>query len=221
LIEGAAEIGSGDVIAHTHYETYDRFIMADIMGHGLSATASAISFSTMIKMVLSMTKPTDKAGEILTLLSHYQNQNTAFSDLMATVVVVDIHNNGKVVYALAGHPPLLLTRAGSNHLLKAGGPPTGLLAEYIYETHETQLHSSDRLVLYTDGIDPIGLTSAGKLPSWFTQTVRQNHGASIEDYAKQIESDIIEQVGKRPADDWTVLIIEAGSIAHENYLAAA
>jgi sigma-B regulation protein RsbU (phosphoserine phosphatase) len=60
---------------------------------------------------------------------------------------------GRLVYASAGHcPPLLLRASGAVVSLKEGGTPLGIMSGRIYVDTEAHLEAGDRLVLYTDGL---------------------------------------------------------------------
>ena len=59
----------------------------------------------------------------------------------------------RLVYASAGHPPiLLLRREGEPRWLERGGAAVGLIPGVEYETGELALEPGDRLLFYTDGI---------------------------------------------------------------------
>jgi sigma-B regulation protein RsbU (phosphoserine phosphatase) len=55
--------------------------------------------------------------------------------------------------ANAGHnPPLLVRASGEAVRLATGGTVLGVFPDLEYEQHHVDIHSGDRLVLYTDGI---------------------------------------------------------------------
>jgi phosphoserine phosphatase RsbU/P len=60
---------------------------------------------------------------------------------------------GRLMYASAGHcPPLLLRAFGAVISLKEGGTPLGIIPDRNYVDTEVLLEPGDRLILYTDGL---------------------------------------------------------------------
>jgi GAF domain-containing protein/anti-sigma regulatory factor (Ser/Thr protein kinase) len=74
---------------------------------------------------------------------------------MATLVyAVFDPSNGRVSYAIAGHPPPVVARPdGAATLLEEGrGPPLGALPDAVFDEAESGLAPGETLLLYTDGI---------------------------------------------------------------------
>ena len=60
--------------------------------------------------------------------------------------------NGRLVYANAGHDPPYSQRGGDAQELRARGMPLGLMPDMPYEEKETVLAAGDDLLLYSDGL---------------------------------------------------------------------
>lgn len=65
---------------------------------------------------------------------------------------LDLSTN-TLTYVNAGHnPPVLRRGSGAIERLEAGGVPLGVLATTRYEQGKVVLHSSDLVVVFTDGV---------------------------------------------------------------------
>jgi anti-sigma regulatory factor (Ser/Thr protein kinase)/CheY-like chemotaxis protein len=215
LAEGHSGIGGGDVVVHFHYEDYDRIILADIMGHGLSASAAAISFATMTRCFQNVACPKASPSDFLNTLSKVMHHDEALASIMVTLCVMDFTSTGIVRYAMAGHPPPVIIRKRMVSTLEQGGAFLGLFPDQPYETHEITMQQGERLFLYTDGIDPYGLTASGKLPAWVMQNLALHKDFSLEQSTFTLAREIKENVSALPVDDWTVLLIEAGESVND------
>ena len=61
-------------------------------------------------------------------------------------------DRGQFSYAAAGHPPMLLLRAGEVSQIAENGLVLALLQSAVYTSTTEPLLNGDRLLLYTDGI---------------------------------------------------------------------
>jgi serine phosphatase RsbU (regulator of sigma subunit) len=137
----ASATGDGDVL----------LAVGDVAGHGIHAATSMARLRHALA-ALSITITTEPAE----LLAHlnlllYAGGTTAGT---ATAVIVRYHpGTGALVWAQAGHPPLLRARAGvTAELERPRGPLLGALRNASYDTASTTLHADDVLLLYTDGL---------------------------------------------------------------------
>jgi serine phosphatase RsbU (regulator of sigma subunit) len=78
------------------------------------------------------------------------------SDQFVTAAYLYIDTeNYNVRYSAAGHPPLLLSRAGTLNRIESNGLVFGVTAQSDYPVRDILICPGDRLLLYTDGvIDP-------------------------------------------------------------------
>jgi serine phosphatase RsbU (regulator of sigma subunit) len=90
------------------------------------------------------------------LLSHLNRllcASTAAASTATAVVARYEPATRRLVWAQAGHPPLLHVRAGATtELPRPRGPLLGAALTARYETAETTLERADLLLLYTDGL---------------------------------------------------------------------
>ncbi|MBX7057514.1 MAG: SpoIIE family protein phosphatase [Leptospirales bacterium] len=130
-------------------------IIADVCGHGIPAAIGA----AMLKIAFGGTAAlADQPAEVLNQIRSTLAKRLAGQFITAAYAFVDLPDSSLSV-SFAGHPPLMLLKAGSKEplLLKPPGP---VLAELPwsgdYNTLRTPLHSGDRIFMYTDGITEAG-----------------------------------------------------------------
>jgi serine phosphatase RsbU (regulator of sigma subunit) len=125
-------------------------LVADVSGHGLPAALIA----SMLKAALAAQTPhCCNPAQVLEGLN--QSLCGKFKRHFATAAYafVDMEKNS-MLYAAAGHPPLLLWRMATGRASEVleNGLPLGLLPEAKYSVVQVPLEPGDKAILYTDGI---------------------------------------------------------------------
>jgi sigma-B regulation protein RsbU (phosphoserine phosphatase) len=123
-------------------------LIADVSGHGVPAALIA----SMVK--LAATSQLASAADPAALLSGMNAVlcgNTQSQFVTAAYVYLDAASS-TLRYSAAGHPPLLLLRAGKVIELAENGLMLAAFSFATYTTAVRALEPGDRLVLYTDGI---------------------------------------------------------------------
>jgi serine phosphatase RsbU (regulator of sigma subunit) len=101
---------------------------------------------------LTVTTTTQPAELLAYLNELLYNSDTAAGTATAVIVRYDPVTH-RLVWAQAGHPAPLHTRAGTTtELPRPNGPLLGALPHPAYDTATTAFEPSDLLVLYTDGL---------------------------------------------------------------------
>jgi serine phosphatase RsbU (regulator of sigma subunit) len=135
-------------------------IVVDVSGHGVPAALVA----SMVKIAISSqaTHASDPATALYEL-------NQIFCGKLERAYVTAIHifldrEKRILLYANAGHPPLLLWRRAEGKIqeLTDNGLPLGLFSFASYVSTEVKLHPGDRVLLYTDGVTE-AMNSSGNL----------------------------------------------------------
>lgn len=127
------------------------FIIADVSGHGLAATAILVLIHALGSAVQGDLAP----GAALALVNNplatrYLTNTGKF--VTAFVALYDAQSQ-VLTYAAAGHPPPRLVREHEVRRLDAvSGLPLGIDKTSVYSNETLQLQAGDRLVLFTDGI---------------------------------------------------------------------
>jgi serine phosphatase RsbU (regulator of sigma subunit) len=132
--------------------------VCDVMGHGVrSALVTA-----MVRTLMEELRPcAAQPAEFLTRLNHQLTRllRHAGELIFATVsfIVVDVQAE-QLTYGHAGHPPPLVWSARTGRavqlpqLERIGGPALGLMEDHVYQSAQIAFATSDRLLVYTDGI---------------------------------------------------------------------
>jgi CheY-like chemotaxis protein/anti-sigma regulatory factor (Ser/Thr protein kinase) len=203
---GNATSGGGDFLLHFRTREYDRVVLTDVMGHGLKAKAAAIAFAAAMRVVQVMAP--GGPGDYLAALSKVLRRDTALSDLLATVIVVDRLRDGSVEIASAAHPaPFLVTPQGVRSL-EVSGPILGLLVAPEYVPLRFTPLPGERIALVTDGIEPMWIAGGGGLPESLVACLKKGCGASLGDAIAAAEQWALTTLGPRPDDDWTIMLLE-------------
>ncbi|MCE5322585.1 SpoIIE family protein phosphatase [bacterium] len=127
-------------------------VIADVSGKGLMAAIHLAACKHMLKAML-FEYPDDPAyamGELNNAMNHFFE----LSFFMTAFCGIIDPTDETLVYANAGHPPaLLITEQGKmQHLLAGTGIPAGSGQDCKYDKIRVRFHSSDTLLLYTDGV---------------------------------------------------------------------
>jgi len=132
-------------------------IVADVSGHGAAAAMEAAQFDAIMRTYRG-DGPAPPAGAISYANRYFFSRRNRghFMTVFAALYRPDTRN---LSYLSAGHPPMLLRRAGgpsrSTEVISLGESdqiPLGVLRDYEYSNNEIALEPGDLLVLYTDGI---------------------------------------------------------------------
>ena len=124
-------------------------LIVDVTGHGIPAALIA----SMVKIIFFMLRHLATApGELLTEMNRIFRENIKNQFITAGYLYIN-RTAMKVVYARAGHPPLV-TYNHSDDRLAWLNPPGRLIGfgDTIYTSESADLSMGDRLVLFTDGI---------------------------------------------------------------------
>jgi sigma-B regulation protein RsbU (phosphoserine phosphatase) len=182
-------------------------LIADVSGHGVPAALIA----SMVKLAATAQRAhaSDPAG-FLAGMNAVLFGNTQQQFVTAAYVYLDSETR-ELRYSAAGHPAMLLLRAGQvteiveNGLILAAFDPV----TYCNVTH--RLEPGDRLLLYTDGI----LEAADGKGDFFGSAalcalVQQTGKLSPADAAERIVS-VVRQWSPSQEDDLTVMVCDYAS----------
>jgi sigma-B regulation protein RsbU (phosphoserine phosphatase) len=179
-------------------------LIADVSGHGVPAALIA----SMVKMAAASQRA--NAGDpaaLLTGMNAVLCGNTQDQFVTAAYVHLDAEN-ASLRYSAAGHPPMLLLRAGGVVEVVENGL---MLAAFSFATYSTAVHSlepGDRLMLYTDGIiEAVNVEGAEFGHDRLCALLRESAKLSPQETADHI----VESVrgwAKAQGDDLTVLLCD-------------
>ncbi len=124
-------------------------ILADVTGHGPSATIEAV----MLDAILRTFKPDDSfAGpsSVLNYINQHFFTRRERGRFVTAVIMNYLPERRTVRYACAGHPHAYIKRGKEVIRLGEGGIPVGIVPDYLWETHEVEVQKDDVLFMYTD-----------------------------------------------------------------------
>jgi serine phosphatase RsbU (regulator of sigma subunit) len=169
--EPATQVGGDlfDVIALPGGRTL--LFVADAMGHGVQA---ALVASTVKATLAAHLHEADDLSILMGLLDLAHGD--LFKDRFVTAAACVVDPGARTLrYAVAGHPPVLVSGPGGVVSLGANNPPLGLSIGPVFEeSEEIALDPGSCLLLYTDGLTeawgPHGAQFGGEaLASWFAR----------------------------------------------------
>ncbi|MFZ0885750.1 MAG: SpoIIE family protein phosphatase [Candidatus Acidiferrales bacterium] len=130
--------------------------VCDISGHGIG---SALVANRIYCEITAHLKNGMALPNILRHLNRFAIEDIGSSDFFLTLAVAQIdHRARRMIFAGAGHPPVMLTRPGQQPLLlESRSMILGSLREAVNAepTLEVELRPKDRIVLYTDGLTEV------------------------------------------------------------------
>ncbi|PJE01019.1 MAG: serine/threonine protein phosphatase [Leptospira sp.] len=125
--------------------------IADISGHGLSASLLALMAHSMLSTFdnLVYTSP----GVLLSGLNSFLYNRMAGNFLTAFYACIDTEKN-TITYSNAGHPFPYFKKKNEDHFteLNTKGKLIGVMPQLIYEENTIPFNEGDKLILYTDGL---------------------------------------------------------------------
>jgi serine phosphatase RsbU (regulator of sigma subunit) len=147
-----AEIGGDFYDAAETRPGVVRFFLADATGHGIQAALVAMAIKSEYESLKLMI---DSPARLLSLLLDSFVEKFHSVKMLFTCFVADVYvNQGRIVYAGAGHPDQIVIRAetGAIERLERTGIMIGVQPEARYEEHQIGFGRGDRLFLFSDGI---------------------------------------------------------------------
>jgi hypothetical protein len=125
--------------------------VVDVAGHGVRA-------GVLMAMLKSAARTALAEGASLALLLEHFNRTICELErpgIFATCAVLLIGRGGRVEYALAGHPPILMRRGGGVRELCAAGPPLGIERGVRYGAEPVDAAPGDQFLVVTDGLTEV------------------------------------------------------------------
>jgi serine phosphatase RsbU (regulator of sigma subunit) len=188
--------------------------IGDVSGKGLPA-------GLVMVMARSYLRPLSKSGltpcQILAEANRLLYADTRRDMFMSALVLYWSDQNGKFVWAGAGHEHLLVYKARTRRVetIKAGGCVLAAVrdADRAFQDHELHLDPGDALVLYTDGVTE----AKNQRDEFFAQDSLQPLERLVELYGHLSAKDLLEAVlwelkqyigGAEQADDITVVTVK-------------
>lgn len=194
-------------ICRLNDNTY-RIFLADATGHGVQAAM----ITMVIKGIYDSIKHYDvDANMLLEIFNNGFVERYRSLSTFLTCILVDIDvQNHKIKFASAGHPPAILMKNDTIHLMEKTGKMIGIQKKNSYTISEFEFQQDDRVYLFTDGIfEEFNNKKEEFGDERLYSILKENAKLSIEENVK-IVLDRLEQFldGREKQDDITILGIE-------------
>jgi len=188
-------------------------LVADVTGHGVPAALVA----SMVKVAFTAQHASvAEPGALLTGMNEALCGNLTGQFVTAAYVFFDTER-GELRYSVAGHPPPILWRSGTQQhveLADSSGIFMGLDATASYRDRRLSLDTGDRVLLYTDGLTEAQNTAGAffgdsRLREVFARDARlpaERFAAALLD---DVQSWSGHDVNRRPFDDALTIVVVA------------
>ena len=181
-------------------------IIADAMGHGISASMLMSSFQTALR---TLVPEKESPVEVLERINHIILHNINYVTFVTAFLCRFDPSTRVLTFSNAGqNPPLLYrNRERTVRWLKPTGPALGIIESYYLKAESVTLSDGDILLFYTDGIteainpqkEPFGQDRLAAL-------VQQNSSLSAQNLVRVVRQAVEDFSGGRPLEDDITLI---------------
>ena len=219
-LELAFSTKPANTVAGDYYDVFPRtaadgrttymFAMADVAGKSIPA---ALLMATIQASLKSLTAGTLTLSELVQRMNSYACSNSQDGRRFTTAFIAEYDPATRaLVYVNAGHnPPILRRHSGAVERLDAGGIPLGILEVTPYAAGSVLLHSSDWLVIFTDGVveaENVNREEYGEQRLLFV--VHTGAHLTPSEMLKNINADLDRFVAGAPQhDDVTCMLVRA------------
>jgi sigma-B regulation protein RsbU (phosphoserine phosphatase) len=213
-----AEWVSGDIYDVVRIdEQHIGFYVADVVGHGMPAALLTI----FLKQALVMRETIGNSYRVFSPAEVVKNLNmrmaaqklSGYQFATCCYCLLNIRTL-QLTYARAGHPyPILIRRGGPPEQLEVRGSLLGIFeqAEYVQQT--IQLQPGDKLLLYSDGVEPFIGKFDDKGHFNFSDEFNKIRELSIVEIVEALDTRVQNQeLEPSEVDDITVVGLEMRAI---------
>jgi len=196
------EPGGGDLVQLQQDGAQNLIVMADLLGHGLSAKGYSYALAGYLKglSAAAFSQQID-LGQLFDLLSDSFQSDPVLKETLATLIAARLDNSGNIEWVNAGQPlPLHLTEKQIIPIEAHGALP-GLGLDN-YSIVSTVLVKGDRVLIYSDGFNDSGLA----LPDELIVAIQESQILPISAAADHLLMQRLK-MGKSE-DDLTLILIE-------------
>lgn len=196
------EAGGGDLVQLHQAMNNNVILMADLMGHGLSAKSYSYALAGYLRGLFSALcyQQFDLPG-LFSVLSDSFNKDPILKETLATLIAVNITEQGSLQWVNAGQPcPIKITKDSIEAIPVEGALPGLGMDEY--DSYTCTIESGQRVLIYSDGF----LDAADIRPNWLENVITKSSTMPISAAADFI---LMEKLANSKIDDdLTFILIE-------------
>jgi PAS domain S-box-containing protein len=205
----ARTIGGDFGVVLPHGDELLNLLVCDVSGHGIG---SALVANRIYSETLHALEHNTEPAKLLQRLHEFVHNHIAADGFYFTMAAGQFVEHGRrMTFAAAGHPPAMLVSNGDLRHLDSQSGILGCLADTAptEATHEIDLTSGDRLVLYTDGLTEVFDTHGEMLGvEGFEELVRRSANQPLPEMRQTILDGVAEWRQGPLADDLSLVIVE-------------
>jgi phosphoserine phosphatase RsbU/P len=200
------------------------FYLLDVCGHGVAASLLSVALARLLSPALGLSTllrapAADTAGgrrlaapaEVARALNEWSLQGPTADQFFTMVYAVLEVSSLRLRYVSAGHPSMLLARAGGElEWLPSTGVPVGIVAGAAFEEGAVALRPGDRVLVYSDGVTE-ARDGTGELfrATRLSRAAQAAAGMPLEACLDALLGQVCAWCGDRPDDDLSLLALEA------------
>lgn len=196
------EPGGGDLVQMQQRGEQSSILMADLMGHGLSAKGYSFALAGYLRgLCAAACNQKFDLPDLFRVLSQSFDHDPILKETLATLIAVQLNPEGKLEWVNAGHPYPLKISHSSIETLQVEGALPGLGVD-DYQTLNCVIQSGERVMWYSDGY----WDAAEKLPCALVKAIEDSFHMPLTAAADHLLSARLH-LG-RADDDLTLILLE-------------
>jgi len=177
--------------------------VADVSGKGVPA---AILMSGLRARLHLLAGQDPDPATVVNKLNRALAAETEPSEYATLILAILDAEAGTITSVNAGHPPGLLFRAdGSIDQLTRGGIPVGMFEDFVYESKKRIWMPGDRLLLFSDGVLDVAVSSKGPLDPEDLIPCGASLAGGAQELVEAVRAFVHETADGEPEDDITIL----------------
>lgn len=205
----ARSIGGDFGVVFPHSDELLSILVCDVSGHGIgSALVANRIYSETVHELEQNTEP----SKLLRRIHDFVHNRIAADGFYFTMAVGRFVQRGRrMTLAAGGHPPAMLVSHGGVRRLSSQSGILGCLPDAVPSeaTHEIDLTSGDRLVLYTDGLTEVFNTRDEMFGvEGLEELVRRSGKKPLPEMKQSILDGVAAWRSGPIADDLSLVIVE-------------
>jgi len=203
----------GDADAPANRDGEWALLVADAAGHG---PAAATVVAMLNAILYAAPDELDGPAEVLAFANRHLVAKGMDGTFVTAVLARYCPVSRRLMYARAGHPPVLLMTPGQDgapatvrRLDHSGGVPLGVIEGVTYDQESIVLEPGQSLVFYTDGITE-ALSPDGRMfgVAGIEHSLTECSGDPDCAISHITESLRVHEAGVRPNDDQTIVVMK-------------